>query len=1245
MSFPARNLYVLFFAVFLFSLPGCKDSKVVKKGFVPKLENNSDGAAFDAIPDGFREVSLNLFAKPLNPVEGSKSSTLMTSVTDSGIKYVNTMSRSRSRLFLETGAGVAMGDYDNDGLIDVYMTGSDVDNRLFRNLGNFKFEDVTFDAGVDGRIQGRDPWASAATFADIDNDGDLDLYVCNMATPNILYINQNDGTFKEQTIFRGADYAGASKQANFCDYDHDGDLDFILLTYQDLLPAQDDFVKMVDGKMEVLEGCEEYAVVINNTEARGGEKDIFFENQGDGTFKQVTSKVGVGDTYEPNLAGVWMDYDNDGWQDLYTTADFKQSDHLYRNNGDGTFTDVLPDTVKHTPWFSMGLDTGDLNNDGHLDLIVGDMADRTHYGQKVNMGDMAENGWFLVWGEPRQFMQNCVFVNSGTGKFMEHGAITGMAKTDWTWSIRIVDLDNDGLQDVHFTNGHSRDSMNGDLFGKMNALREDPNLTPAMWSEFFANIPVRKGVNLAFRNKGDLEFESVGPEWGLDHNGVSHAAAFADLDNDGDLDAVVNNLYEQASIYRNDSDNGARIIVQFRSGKNNYFGVGCKVEVLQDGKYYRRDLTPNRGYLSSDPMAVQLGLPSNNNIEQMRVTWPDGSAHDFKDIAVNQIYRAIDDGKGKTKGLNPILPKPVPVFADITDEAKVQFAHKENDFDDFAREPLLPYQLSRLGGSLAWSDVNGDGFQDVFCSGAAGQAGQLLINNGGKNFAAAKGPWNAHAASEDMGILFFDADQDGDQDLMVASGSNEFDTDSELFRDRLYLNDGTGKFTHAKEALPPLTDSSSTVGAADFDRDGDLDLFIGSRAVAGSYPIVPTSRLLVNDSGTFTEASGDTVKEISQCGLVNSAIWSDFNSDGWIDLIVAPEWGPVKVFQNEQGAFKDVTANAGLDNKLGWWHGIAAGDIDLDGDIDYVVTNQGLNTKYHTSVEHPHRLYYDDFDQNGSLDLVEAEFEGDTEYPVRGRSCSSRCMPFIADKFPTFHDFSQASLSDIYETDSTKRSYHEVNILESVLLRNNGDGTFETEILDRMSQASPGYGVTIEDFDFDGKPDVLVANNFFGSQPETGYMDGGLSLLMKGNGDGKVDSLWPSASGISVSGDANGLAIADFDNDGDADAMFAVNNEPYRLFRNDSAAKPALTIRVEGSGGNAQAIGARILLQGKSQMRAIELSAGGSYLSQSAIDGIRVARAELDQLESIKVQWPDGTQTETNPNEAKDGKLTLRSAP
>jgi hypothetical protein len=1243
--FKSQHLFsVSILLVVAFAISGCSDKKTVKKsGLDVPLINNDTPVPYDEVPDGFTSVSKTLLKKPLDKAKPTDSPTMMTSVTDSGIKYHNTLSRREAMLFIETGAGVALGDYDNDGLIDVYMTGSDIDNRLFRNLGDFKFEDVTDEAGVDGRIQGQNPWASGASFADIDNDGDLDLYVCNMATENILYINQNDGTFKEQTIFRGANYAGGSKQANFCDYDRDGDLDLYLVTYQDFQADEQSFVEMVDGEMRVRKGLEEYAAVINNEEARSGEKDIFLQNQGDGTFKRINEQAGIGDVYEANLSSVWFDFDDDGWQDLYITSDFKLPDHLYRNNRDGTFTDILKDTVRHTPWFAMGLDAGDLNNDGYLDLMVGDMADRTHYGQKVNMGDMAESGWFLVWGAPRQFMHNCVFINSGTGKMMESGVITGMSKTDWTWSIRMVDLDCDGNLDVHVTNGHARDSMNGDLFEEMRKLKESKDLTPEKWGAFFDNIKAREGENLVYKNKGNLEFESVGPEWGMDHMGVSHAAGFADLDNDGDLDAIVNNYYEPSTVYRNDSTNGSRVIVQMRSDSSNRFCIGGKVEILQDGKYYRRDLMPNRGYLSSNPMALHFGLPANSNIELMRVTWPDGTCHEFKDLAVDHIYRAIDDGKG-LKNPSRLLPEPKPQFVDATTDMGVDFVYDENDFDDFIREPLLPFQLSKLGGSLAWSDVNGDGFQDVFCSGAAGQAGQLLINENGKQFRPVEGPWASHTEREDMGVLFFDADQDGDDDLYVASGSNEFDVDSESYRDRLYLNNGMGSFTFAADALPDLRDSSSSVSAADFDRDGDLDLFVGSRGIPARYPLIPTSRLLVNEGGKFKEASADVAGDLPGKGLVNSAIWSDYNNDGWVDLLLALEWGPVAVFENKEGKLRDATADAGIGQRLGWWHGIAAGDLDADGDMDYVVTNQGNNTKYHTSVEHPHRLYYDDFDQNGSLDLVEAEFEGDTEYPVRGRSCSSRCMPFIAEKFTTFHDFSKASLSDIYETDKKERPFHEVNILESSILRNQGDGTFKVEPLDRLAQGSPAYGVAIEDFDGDSKLDVMLANNFFGSQPETGYMDGGLSLFLKGDGN-TLSSVWPSKSGVSISCDSNGLGLADIDNDGQVDAMFAVNDEPYRIYKNDSAQKAALLIRLVGRDGNAKAIGAKVVLEGETSKRVAEITAGGSYLSQSAIQGIRVGEEELATLKSVSVQWPDGSTSEADIANAKDGVLVISAQP
>ena len=1223
-------------ALFLFA--GCSsESKAPRNDSAAQLKNNSNSVSFDFVPDSFAKVSETLLKSTLNAPTDPGSDTKFTKLTGTGVTYKNTMQRELSILFVETGSGVAIGDYDNDGLQDIYLTGTDVDNRLYRNLGNFKFEDVTFDAQVYGRINDQNLWASGASFADIDNDGDLDLYVCNMAAPNILYINQNDGTFEEQTLPRGADYQGASKQANFCDYDRDGDLDFFLVTYQDLLPPERNFLETVDGKLKVKKGSEEYAVVINGYDSKAGEKNFLFQNNGDGTFKKLGEEIGV-DGWDANLASVWFDYDNDGWLDLYVTSDFKQPDHLYRNNHDGTFTDVLKDTVRHTPWFSMGLDAGDLNNDGHLDLLVGDMADPDHYGQKVNMGDMGSSGWFLVWGAPRQFMQNCMFVNAGNGRLMEQAAITGLAKTDWTWAIRMVDLDNDGNLDVYVTNGHARDNMNGDLFVEYQAAKDKGELTPDEYDAFFAKVPARKDSNMVFRNLGGLQFESKGPQWGLDHEGVSHGAAFADLDGDGDLDAIVNNYYEPVSVYRNDSDQGARMLVQLRSKDGNRFGIGSKIEVWQNGNYQRRDLMPSRGYLGSDPMEVHFGFAGDDNIEKMKVTWPDGTSQEYTDLAVNHVYRVIESAD-RTPEAKPEPTKTM--FANATKSFGVNFQHTENEFDDFKREPLLPYQLSRLGGGVITADINGDGYADAFCTGAAGQSGQLLINENGKSFKPVDGPWASHAASEDMGALFFDADQDGDADLYVTSGGNEFEIGSAEYLDRLYLNDGKGSFTFASDALPKLTDSSGSVSAADFDRDGDLDLFVGSRSIPGKYPLTPTSRLLINEGGTFTEAAADIAGGCTEKGLVTSAIWSDYDQDGWTDLILTLEWGPVAFFKNKDGKLVDATGDSGVDQNTGWWHGIAAGDLDADGDIDYVVTNQGNNTKYHTSPDHPHRLYYKDFDNSGTLDLVEAEFEGDTEYPVRGRSCSSRCMPFIADKFETFHDFSKASLDDIYETAEQPTPYHEVTMLETVVLWNDGEGFFEAKPLGYLAQSSPAYGVEIADFDGDSHQDIMLTNNFFGSQPETGYMDGGLSLLIKGNGDGTFEEVWPNRSGISLSGDSNGLAIADFDGDGDLDAMVAVNNEPLEILRNETESKPGLRIEMMGPEGNRSAIGASIVLTTSSGAERFEVHAGGSYLSQSS-KPMTVSSEQLKNLESIAVHWPDGTKSTHKPSTAKDGVLKIK---
>lgn len=1188
-----------------------------------------------------QRVAENLYVKPLAAATPTATNQpRFRQLENCGVDFRNYMLRTRSRL-IETGAGVALGDYDGDGLIDIYLTGSDVANKLYRNLGNLNFEDVTDTAGVDGRIRDGVVWSSGASFADIDNDGDLDLYVCNMASPNLLYVNQGNGTFKEDTYLRGANYNGASKQANFCDYDRDGDLDFYLVTYQDNDKVEGDLVEVVNGETRVIAGKEEYAAIIGDTvEYKTGEHDLLFRNDGTGKFEEVAKAAGISG-YDPGLSSVWFDFNDDGWQDLYVTSDFKMPDHLYQNNQDGTFTDVLPQTVSRTPWFSMGVDAGDLDKDGRLDLLVADMADRTHYGQKLNMGDMADSAWFLSYGNPRQFMTNCLYLNTGTARLLECARQAGLAKSDWTWSVRFADLDLDTNLDVFFTNGHARDAMNSDLAIEHRALDQikDKQLARKKKIEFNRNIPPRNETNLTYANRGNLEFESVGAKWGLDFRGVSHSAGFADFDLDGDLDCVINNYYTPSMVYENQTSSGGRLLVELRSAAGNTFGIGSKIEIWQGTDYQRRDLMPGRGYLTSDPMMVHFGVDQNQEIDRLKVTWPDGRVQEFTDLSTNNLYRVINSPDASVAASSPAAK---PLFADQTETFKFNFRHQENDYDDFKREPLLPFQLSRLGGSIALGDINNDGLDDAYCGGASGQSGKLLINRGG-SYQPIEGPWNDDLACEDMGAVFFDADGDGKVDLYIASGGNEFEAGDARYRDRLYRNIGNESFEDVTAtAIPEVFASSSTACCVDFDRDGDLDLFVGSRSIPGKYPLTPKSHLYINDDGVFKVATTKQSGGTEDVGLVNSAIWSDFDADGWPDLLIAAQWGPISVFKNDKGNLVDATKTVGTFTQTGWWHGIAAADLDADGDMDYVVTNQGRNTKYRATPERPHRLYYDDFDKNGTLDLVEAEFEGAVEYPVRGRSCSSRCMPFIADKFKTFHDYSLATVADIYKIEEKPRLVKELRVLDSVVLWNENESGFSMEALPKLAQISPAYGVCISDFDADGILDIMMATNFFAAQPETGYMDGGIGWLLKGAGSRQFAPLPAHRSGVVVAGDGNGLAIADVDRDGDQDALVAINNGSFRLLENQSDSS-SVRLKLAGVANNHAGIGTRIVLQSSdpAAKRAFEISGGGSYLCQCS-GTISIAIQTLKDTDAIDVYWPDGTLSSFDDLVPEDGQLILQ---
>ncbi len=1123
-----------------------------------------------------------------------------------------------------TGGSVCLGDYDGDGRTDVFLTRPQGGNRLYRNLGDMRFEDVTRQATLEDDDEDG-MWAMGASFADVDNDGDLDLYVCGFDCPNRLYINQGDGTFVDRAKAAGIDFNGASVMMSFADYDADGDLDGYLLT----------------NRMPPKEGANptEFSAVIVDRDDRShpiktGQSDHLYRNDGDGTFTDVSEQAGIRGT-DYGLSAIWWDYDEDGLADLYVANDFFGQDYLYRNNGDGTFTDVIHQAVPHTPWFSMGSDAADVNNDGRVDLFATDMSGTSHYKQKIAMGDMNAVGWFLEHPEPRQYMRNTLYLNTGAGRFMEAAYLAGLADTDWTWAVLFNDLDNDGRVDLFVTNGMTRDWFNSDLLIEESKVAMSREALAAY--EFWEKMPKKNDPNLAFRNLGDLRFENVGAEWGLDHLGVSFGAAVADLDGDGDLDLVVNNFEEQVHVYRNNARNGHRVVIRLHGEASNRHGVGATLRVENGDDIQVRYITLARGFASAGEAAAHFGLGDRKTIERLSVRWPSGHRQVFENLPADRLY-TIREPQGRAPKRTKTLPAPTLFAAGNTLDRAV---HREREYNDYDRQFLLPYKLSQLGPGMSWGDVDGDGDEDLYLGAAAGQVRQLQINQGDGQFRPTPLWASEDEHSEDMASLFFDADADGDLDLFVVSGGVECDEGDTLLRDRLYLNDGKGRFSKSTESLPEdLRDSGGVAAAADFDRDGDLDLFVGGRSIPGRYPLTPQSRLLRNDGGVFTDVTDQVAVGLRETGLVTSAVWSDADDDGWIDLLVTHEWGPVKLFANRQGQLVDRTDSAGLAARLGWWNSIAAGDLDADGDIDYVVTNLGLNTKYQATQDKPLQLYAGDFEGDGKLHLIEAKFEEGSLVPLRGRSCSSNAMPFVARKFPTYHKFAIAPLQEIYTEECLAEAHtFTANTLESGVLLNDGAGNFEFQPLPRLAQISPGYGVVLTEVDGDGDLDLYMVQNFFGPQRETGRMDGGVSLLMLGNGDGTFEPVWPKRSGLLVPGDATALTCADLNGDGWTDFVVAINDGPVHAFvnRGDDKAR-MITVRLQGRHGNTLGAGARVRLQTSHGRNVVaEVYAGGGYLSQSTAD-LTFALAANESVKHVEVRWPDGRITTKPPT---DGAVVL----
>jgi hypothetical protein len=1091
------------------------------------------------------------------------------------------------------GTGVAIGDYDGDGRPDIYVVSKTEGCRLFRNLGGYRFEDVTEKAGV-GATPG--VWNQGATFVDINNNGRLDIYVCRFNAPNLLYINQGDGTFKEMAHAYGLDVSDASSMAAFCDYDRDGWLDVFIQT------------NLLD-----------YARHPN------GQRNYLFHNNRDGTFTDVTARAGISGEAHGH-SSVWWDFDNDGWPDLYVANDFTAPDVLYRNNRDGTFTNVLDGTVPHTPFSSMGSDLGDVTNGGLIDLLVTDMAATTHEKDQRGMAD-SRSRTTEDDGNPGvapQYERNALYINTGTGHFLEAAYLAGLAATDWTWSPRFEDLDNEGRLDLFVTNGMERESTNIDLLA-----RQSESDTPAERIRVMHDSPVLAETHLAFRNLGDLTFENVSASWGLDQKGVGFGTAFGDLSGDGNLDIVYTNYQGGVTILRNDNDTPHRVEVDLRGTVSNRFGIGAVVRIESALGVQTRPLVLARGYLSSSEPMVHFGLGNDAVIRRLTVTWPSGHVQAFENLGVDRRF-TVTEPSGPAAPVAP--PAPVRQFEEVGRDEGLSLGSREDFVDESALQQLVPFRFNRRGPALAVGDIDGSGRESVVIGGTTLDPLRVLAPSAAGQFSAAKAPSGAGSTVDDGPVLLFDAAGNGRQDMLVTRGGNALAEGAPEYQPRLYLNDGHGHFTAAPEgALPDLPIDAGALAAADFDHTGRLGVFIGARLLPGQYPLAPRSALLANLGGHFVDVTDTLAPGLREVGMVTSALWSDVDGDGWPDLLVTLEWGNVRYFHNNKGnGFEDWTERAGFAAAgTGWWTSLAAADFNGDGRPDFVVGNVGLNTQYHASPERPALLFYGDFKGAGEEpQVVEAYYEGVRLYPWRSRRDLGAAIPSILKRFPKNNAYARATLGEILgdEKLASARRFAATELRSGVFL-SQPDGTYRFEALPRIAQISPLQGLVAGDFEGSGHADIYAVQNSYAPLPLVGRFDGGLSQLLRGDGKGHFAPVPPAESGLIVPGDAKALAV--LDREGWPDFLVTRNNGTLLAFHNRGVpGRRSLCIRLSGLPGNPEAVGARISVEfGDGTTSTTEVQAGSGYFSQSG-PGSFFGYADGAPPRKAVVRWPSGLTSE-----------------
>jgi len=1138
--------------------------------------------------------------------------------TETGVHFSNTIVENDSINPIDVtniynGGGVGIGDFNNDGLQDIYFTGNLVSNKLYLNKGKMKFEDITIEAGVTG--DGR--WSKGVTVVDINNDGWMDMYISVTMDKNperrknLLYVNQGlnkNGVpvFKEMAAEYGLDDTTHSTMATFFDYDNDGDLDMYLVV-NEILPN----VNPAVFKAKITDGSFPSTGRLYRNDWNAKLKHPVFTN--------VTKLAGL--TIEGYGHGVTIaDINKDGWKDIFVTNDFNSNDLLYINNHDGTFTDKAASYLKHTSANGMGQDVIDINNDGLSDIVELDMSPADNYRKKMMLSSSSyqtfqNNDYFKY---QYQYVRNSLQINQGPRinqndsigdpVFSDVGYLAGISETDWSWCPLVADFDNDGYRDIVITNGFPKDITDHDFV----AFRQQSS-TIAPKSYTLKQVPQVKLHKYGFHNNGDLTFTDQSTEWGFTGVTFSNGAAYADLDNDGDLDMIVNNINDEASVFENtlmdDKNNKKNYLdIQLTGDSLNINGLGTWIELYYGGKQQAYEQTPYRGYLSTIQLNPHFGLNDVATIDSILIKWPDGKKQVLNKVATNQTLKiSKTTANDNYTWQHPVLATNN-LFTEVTNKVGISYTHKQKDYVDFNIQKTIPHKLSEYGPSLATGDLNGDGIDDIIAGGNSSSGAVVLLQEPNGTFLETplvqqlKQPVNEAMQFQDMSVTLFDADGDGDLDIYIAHGGYESKANAASYQDQFYINDGKGNFTLDSFAIPQNFTSKSCVRAIDYDKDGDLDLFVAGRVEPWSYPRPVSSFIFRNDSKNghikFTDVTNEVAKDLKNVGLVCDAIFTDFDNDGWPDLILAGEWMPLTFFKNDKGIFKNVTEFTGVNNQVGWWNSIVAGDFDNDGDIDYVVGNLGKNSFYKASEKYPVGVYAKDFDHNGhyyafpSIYLPGSQEDPTMrEFPVQNRDDIVKQMVSLRAKFQNYKSYAAATFDQVFSPDQLADALIlKANNFNSSYFRNDGNGKFTLFPLPVQAQLSALNGMIADDFDGDGNLDIIINTNDYSTDVSVGRYDALNGLLLKGDGKGAFIPQSILQSGIFIPG--NGKACAKLrSSEGKYLVAATQNRGALKVFQLKTAIK-MLPVQQDDSYAEIK------LKNGKIQRQ--EFYYGSSFLSQSA---------------------------------------------